>query len=78
MEIEHLVGHVRATDSDDALMALEATAHASGELERVTAVLVRRARNQGASWAQIATSMGVSKQAVHKKYGGARLFGSQP
>lgn len=78
MEIEDLLALVRATDSDDALTALAATAHATGELERATAVLVRRARNQGSSWAQIATSMGVSKQAVHKKYGGARFFGSQP
>ena len=78
MEIEDLVAMIRASDSDDALTALEATAHASGELERVTTVLVRRARNQRASWAQIAAAMGVSKQAVHKKYGGTRFLGSQP
>lgn len=43
------------------------------EANRVEAVLVRRARNNGASWAQIAASLGISKQAVHKRYGGSRL-----
>lgn len=77
MQIEDLLTLVRATDAEDALTALAAAAHVTGEFERVTTVLVRRSRNQGASWTQIATAMGVSKQAVHKKYGGARLFGSQ-
>ncbi|MGC0144407.1 helix-turn-helix domain-containing protein [Pseudactinotalea sp. Z1732] len=43
------------------------------EANRLEAVLVRRARNDGASWAQIAASLGISKQAVHKRYGGSRL-----
>jgi predicted DNA-binding protein YlxM (UPF0122 family) len=30
---------------------------------------VRNARNQGWSWQEIATELGVSRQAVHKKYG---------
>jgi hypothetical protein len=30
---------------------------------------VRRARVAGLAWAQIADAIGVSKQAVHKKYG---------
>lgn len=77
MELDDLLALVRATDSDDPLAALRATSHATGELERVTTVLVRRARNQGASWTQIAAALGVSKQAVHKKYGGTRFFGSQ-
>lgn len=78
MELEDLLVMVRATGSDDALTALTATVDAKSEIERVAAVHVRRARNQGASWAQIAVALGVSKQAVHKKYGGARLFGSHP
>jgi predicted transcriptional regulator len=40
------------------------------EAVRLESVMVRRARNNGASWAQIATVLGVSKQAVHKKHGG--------
>jgi biotin operon repressor len=30
---------------------------------------VRRARNRGYSWQLIALALGVSRQAVHKKYG---------
>lgn len=43
------------------------------DLERREAALVRRARNSGFVWQQIASSLGVSRQAVHKKYGGHRL-----
>ena len=41
------------------------------ELDRVETVTVRRARNANASWQLIALCLGVSKQAVHKKYGRA-------
>lgn len=37
--------------------------------ERLEAVQVRSARAQGWSWQEIAAELGVSKQAVHKKYG---------
>jgi hypothetical protein len=47
------------------------------EAERLESVLVRRARNNGSSWAQIATVLGVSKQAVHKKHAGNRMFGGR-
>lgn len=39
------------------------------ELARAEAEQVRRARAQGMSWLAIADAMGVSRQAVHKKYG---------
>ena len=39
------------------------------ELERREAELVRHARQREYSWQQIAASLDVSKQAVHKKYG---------
>ena len=40
------------------------------ELERREAVLVRRARNEGFVWEQIAASLDVTRQAVHKKHAG--------
>ena len=43
--------------------SLRALADATEELH------VRRARELGWSWQQIATLLGVSKQAVHQKYG---------
>ena len=55
--------------SDDPYTALRAIAKLHTELDRVEAVAVRRARNQNASWQLIALALGVSRQAVHKKYG---------
>ena len=63
------------TGEADPLQALRAATALRRRLEREEAVLVRRARNGGASWARIAEALGVSKQAVHKKYGGRGLLG---
>ncbi|MFG1946438.1 hypothetical protein [Nonomuraea sp. NPDC048826] len=60
---------VRQAQDEDPLRALQATAALRRELERVEAVQVRRARVAGLAWAQIAHAIGVTKQAVHKKYG---------
>jgi predicted transcriptional regulator len=38
-------------------------------LEAVEELQIRRARELGWSWQQIAALLGVSKQAVHQKYG---------
>jgi hypothetical protein len=64
-----------AAAQDDPLTALAAAGQLRRELERREAVLVRRARNAGTTWAEIAAVLNVSKQAVHKKYGGRGLFG---
>lgn len=58
-----------ADDGADPLGSLRAAAQVNAEMERQQAVLVRRARVRGATWVQIADALGVSKQAVHKKYG---------
>jgi DNA invertase Pin-like site-specific DNA recombinase len=55
--------------SDDPIEALRAIARLRRELDRVEAAAARRARNANASWQLIALALGVSRQAVHKKYG---------
>ena len=44
-------------------------ARAKQDLAAAEAVAVRRARIHGFSWAEIGTMLGVSRQAMHKKYG---------
>ena len=61
---------VAQAEGDDPLSALRAVASLRSEVDKREAVLVRRARVRGASWAAIALVLGVSRQAVHKKYGG--------
>ncbi|MCW2876280.1 MAG: hypothetical protein JWQ95_380 [Sphaerisporangium sp.] len=41
-------------------------------VERLEALQVDNAREQGWSWQEIAVLLGVSRQAVHKKYAGGR------
>lgn len=55
--------------SDDPVTALRAISRLRREVDRVEAVAVRRARNANASWQLIAMALGVTRQAVHKKYG---------
>ena len=64
---------VQQAGDDDPLRALSAVAELHRQVNSTEGVLVRRARNAGASWEQIARVLGVSRQAVHKKYGGTRF-----
>lgn len=56
-------------DSDDPVKELAAIAELRRGLAAREAMAVRRARHAGLNWSSIATVLGVSKQAVHKKYG---------
>lgn len=73
LEVAHLVTLVEAAGDDDPLHGLSAAARLRREVERLEAVQVRRARTSGLTWEQIAVALGVSRQAVHKKYSGRRL-----
>lgn len=48
---------------------LVAIAEMHRELDRYETTVVRQARMIGMPWQQIATALGVSRQAVHKRYG---------
>jgi hypothetical protein len=65
-----------ATTSKDPEVGLAAVAALRRLLESLEALQVENARERGWSWQQIAGALGVTKQAVHKKYGdGRRLLG---
>jgi hypothetical protein len=58
-----------AAGDRDPRVGLQAVAALRKLLERLEAVQVRNARARGWSWQDIAVELGVSRQAVHKKYG---------
>src|SRR6266498_2178860 len=62
-----------ATGSKDPEVALAAVAALRGLVEVLEALNVENARAKGWSWEAIATRLGVTKQAVHKKYAGRRV-----
>jgi hypothetical protein len=57
------------TASEDPEVGLRGVASLRALLEAVEDLQVRRARELGWSWQQIAERLGVSKQAVHQKHG---------
>ncbi|NIJ12146.1 DNA-binding XRE family transcriptional regulator [Saccharomonospora amisosensis] len=77
MDAAELADLVVTTTDRNPLVGLGAVARVRTEMERAEAALVRRARNAGATWEDIAAALGVSKQAVHKKYRGNRLLGGR-
>ena len=66
MELDTLVATAAA---DDPAQGLRAIAALRRLLERLEALHIDRARAAGWSWQEIAESLGVSKQAVHRKHG---------
>ncbi|GAA2930845.1 sigma factor-like helix-turn-helix DNA-binding protein [Microbacterium luteolum] len=60
----------QATDPEgEPLAELHRLAGIRQEVARAEETQVRRARNAGYSWQAIASALGVSKQAAHRKYG---------
>lgn len=63
-----------ATDASDRdpEVGLRAVRSLRGLIERLEELQVDNARQQNWSWQEIAGCLGVSRQAVHKKYAGSR------
>lgn len=77
MEFTQMTAAMATMSDGNPLVGLGGVAELRGEVERAEAVLVRRSRNAGATWVQIAAALGVSKQAVHQKYAGRGLLGGR-
>ena len=63
------MGAAQAATSRDPLVGLRAVAALRRLVERLEALQVNNARQLGWSWEAIGTELGVTRQAVHKKYG---------
>lgn len=66
-----------ASNSHDPEIGLRAVASLRGLLEVLEALQVDNARTKGWSWQDIASRLGVSKQAVHQKHGPGSRPGSR-
>jgi ATP-dependent Clp protease ATP-binding subunit ClpA len=74
-DVQALIEIVRSdAPSDDPLDQLAQAARSVGEIEEVSDALlghfVESCRASGYSWSQISSALGVSKQAVHKRFAG--------
>ncbi|KNH23016.1 transcriptional regulator [Arthrobacter sp. ZBG10] len=69
MEVDRMKTLVGSMDGMGPAAALNAVAELQKEVNRTESSLVRNARQAGLSWEAIAVCLGVSKQAVHRKYG---------
>ena len=65
----------KAANDRDPAVGLRAVASLRLLLEQLEELHVDNARALGWSWQEIASSLGVSRQAVHKKYARRPLFG---
>ena len=69
MNLGRLTGLVGSIDGKGPAEALHIVVELHREVARTEAEFVRSARQAGLSWEAIAQCLGVSKQAVHRKYG---------
>ncbi|MFN2489498.1 MAG: RNA polymerase subunit sigma-70 [Actinomycetota bacterium] len=63
-----------AAGSSDPVVGLRAVASLRLLVEDLEELQVTNARGRGWSWQEIAVALGVSKQAVHKKYASRRIL----
>jgi predicted transcriptional regulator len=61
-----------AASSRDPAVGLKAVRSLRALVDRLEALQVENARDEGWTWEQIAQLLGVTRQAVHKKYAGGR------
>ncbi len=61
-----------AASSSDPAVGLRGVRSLRVLVERLEALQVQNARDAGWTWEQIAQLLGVTRQAVHKKYAGGR------
>ena len=64
-----------AAEHDDPEVGLAAVVALRGLLDQLEALQVKAAREQGWTWERIAQALGITRQSVHKKYEGGRLWG---
>lgn len=70
-----LAGQALSTDAEE---GLEAVAALRREIEEIEAAHVSRAVRSGWSWSRIGDALGVTKQAVHRKYSRRPLVAPEP
>ena len=58
----------RQVESEDPRVGLRAVAALRRLLDRLEELHVRRARESGLTWLEIGRELGVTKQAIHKRY----------
>jgi hypothetical protein len=73
-----VTGVAAATSSKDPEVGLAAVASLRALVEVLEALQVDNARANGWTWQAIAERLGVTRQAVHEKYAGGRIFRRDP